>query len=620
MGDTEAWSSQSTHGKSTKSALPDSVPASHDPPAAASTEISQPVAGRRRLDGEKRAQAERALSEVQARFQKAFDNAPIGMALVDGEGRLLDVNDALSRITGYSRDELQAKSLWAMTHPDDVALDAQPERDCLSGRIPSYQVEKRYRHARGHYLWVLVTASVVRDDQGQPLYGISQVQDISERKKLAEHLEYLVDHDSLTGLLNRRRFELELAKEAQRVARYGSSGAVLLVDLDHFKDVNDALGHKAGDRLLEGVAGALRHRVRQTDVLARVGGDEFAVLLPQTGLEQAQIVAEGIVETLRQHVAVGDKRSICVSASVGVALFDGVSAAELIANADFAMYQAKAAGRDRFAMYRSAPDRDQARVSDRLDEAARIRGALDEDRVLLYCQPILDLKKNEIRRYELQLKLPDSLGRKLRSPEAFVYRDKRSRLVQAIDSWAVCKAIETIAQHERVGRKLMLHVRLSGASINPKVAALTQRALTQSGIDPASLVLEVTDTAGIADIEQAKDVTQRLRARGCQFVLDDFPSGLGSFGYVKNLPFDYVKIDGNFVRGIAENPKDHVVVQAIVEMAQGLGKKTIAEFVVDDATARLLRHSGVDYALGCHVGYSRLLTDALPPAQSSAHA
>jgi diguanylate cyclase (GGDEF)-like protein len=208
-------------------------------------------------------------------------------------------------------------------------MDRRLKRDLLDGRIPSYEVEVRYL--------------------GRPLYATTHVQDISERKKLAERLTYQVDHDFLTGLSNRRRFEQELARETRRSSRYGSGCALLLIDLDHFKDVNDALGHRAGDDLLKDVALALRRRMRQTDVLARVGGDEFAVLLPQTGEEEARIVAAGIVDTLRQRLAAVGGPSIAVTASVGVALFDGLPPEEVLARADLAMYDAKAAGRGRFA-------------------------------------------------------------------------------------------------------------------------------------------------------------------------------------------------------------------------------------------------------------------------------
>jgi diguanylate cyclase (GGDEF)-like protein len=212
---------------------------------------------------------------------------------------------------------------------------------------------------------VLVTASLVREDRGQPLYTITQVQDISERKERGAHLAYQVDHDFLTDLSNRRLFEQELARETRRVSRYGSGGALLLIDLDHFKRVNDSLGHKAGDDLLKGVAMALKRRMRQTDILARVGGDEFAVLLPQTGTEEARVVAAGIVDAVRRQVGEG---AIHVTASVGVALFEGLDPEELRARADVAMYDAKAAGGGRFAMYRAkTPDKDEGDAMSTID-------------------------------------------------------------------------------------------------------------------------------------------------------------------------------------------------------------------------------------------------------------
>ncbi len=579
--------------------------------AVANAELRRRIDDRERLEGERR-KAEQGLHEVQARFETAFANAPIGMALVDMEGRWLQVNDALCRITGYNEKELKGTTLEAITHPEDVGLDADSRRELVDGRVNSFQIEKRYRHALGHYFWVLLTVSLVRDAQSRALHVISQVQDLSERKNLAQRLEYLIDHDFLTGLFNRRRFELELSREAERVARYGAKAAVLVMDLDHFKDVNDAFGHKSGDDLLRGVAGALRHRIRQTDLLARVGGDEFAVLLPQTDADQAQIVADGIVKTMSRHVAMLGEQSIRTTASIGVALFDGLSAAEVLARADLAMYEAKQAGRNRFALYRPGGGR-RERVSARLAEAERLRTALEEDRLILYGQPILDLREKEVHQYEVLLRLQDDEGGEPLPPSTFLYIAERFGLIQAIDGWVARKAIELIAEHGRAGRRLVLHVNLSGKSIgDPTVAALIESTLGEAGIDPACLVFELTETAAIANIEEAKAFAHRLRARGCRLALDDFGAGFGSFYYLKALPFDYFKIDGDFIRGIAESPMDQLVVRAIVGIARGMGKKTIAEFVADAATAHLLEEAGVDYAQGYHVGRPRPLLDVLP--------
>jgi len=578
--------------------------------AAANAELLREIADRERLE-EERHIAEVGLHEVQARFESAFTSAPIGMALVDLDGRCLQVNDALCRITGHTREQLKATTLRDITHSDDVDRDADFLRELLDGRIPSYQTEKRYRHAWGHYLWVLLTKSLVRDVQGRPLYVVTQVQDISERKEMTVRLEYLIDHDFLTGLYNRRRFEQELAREAGRVARYEAKGAVLMIDLDNFKDVNDAFGHKAGDDLLKGVAGALKHRIRQTDVLARVGGDEFAVLLPEADADEAQKVADSIIKTLSQQVAVLGERSIHATASVGVALFDGLSATAVLAFADQAMYEAKQAGRNRAAVYTpSAGHREQ--VSARLAEAEMIRKALEEERFLLYGQPILDLKRNEVRQYELLLRLRTEEGGELLAPSAFLYAAERFGLIQEIDCWVARQAIALIAEYAAAGRKLVLHLNLSGKSIgDPRVAAVTEKAIADAGIDPASLIFELTETTAIGNIEVAKAFAHRLRARGCQLALDDFGAGFGSFYYLKTLPFSYFKIDGDFIRGVAASPMDQLVVEAIVGIARGMGKKTIAEFVADGETVRLLEKCGVDYAQGYHVGRPRPVREVL---------
>jgi diguanylate cyclase (GGDEF)-like protein/PAS domain S-box-containing protein len=563
----------------------------------------------RNLD--KRPAAEPGPQAAQARFEAAFTSAPIGMALIDMDGRWLQVNDALCRITGQTRNVFEASTLRDITHPDDIDRDADVMRELLDGRIPSAQVEKRYRHVWGHYLWVLLTVSLVRDDRGRPLYIVAQVQDISERKELAARLEYLLDHDFLTGLFNRRRFQQELDHEAERVARFGANAAVLMIDLDNFKDVNDAFGHKAGDDLLKGVAGALRHRMRQTDVVARVGGDEFAMLLPEADVDQAQIVANGIVKTLSRQVAVLGEQSIHITASVGVALFDGLTAAQVLEFADLAMYEAKQAGRNGVAVYRPGEHR-REQVSARLVEAEMIRNAVAEDRLVLYCQPILDLRRNEVNQYELLLRLRTGRGDEPLSPRSFLYVAERFGLIQQFDGWVARRAIALIAEHARAGRRLVLHVNLSGKSIgDPRVAALIEEAIEGAAIDPACLVFELTETAAISNIEEAKAFAHRLRARGCRLALDDFGAGFGSFYYLKALPFDYFKIDGDFIRDLVGSAMDQLVVGAIVGIAKGMGKKTIAEFVADDDTARLLEKSGVDFAQGYHIGRPRPVSDVL---------
>jgi diguanylate cyclase (GGDEF)-like protein/PAS domain S-box-containing protein len=549
---------------------------------------------------------------MRSAFENAFTHAPIGMALVDVSDRVLRVNDALCRITGYTADQLCARSFRDLSDPHDVDIDAAQHRKLFDGRIPAYQIEKRYQHAWGHAVWVLLSVSLVRDDDGRPAHLIAQVQDISERKELEGRLEHLVDHDFLTGLFNGRRFEEALAQEIKSAARYGCGGAVLLIDLDHFKDVNDRFGHKAGDDLLKTVAAALRGRTRETDVLARLGGDEFGVILPQVDAAQAELVADGIVKALRHQTAMLAEHQIPVTASVGVALFDGLTNVEILAAADLAMYEAKEAGRNRFALYRS-PAEGGPQSSSRLAEAERIQRALTHDQLELYCQPILDLANNVVSQYELLLRLRTDDGTLL-PPSAFLYVAERFGTIVSIDSWVIQQAVALIAAQARAGRSLTLNLNISAKSIgSPQLVEVVDKALADARVDPASLVFELTETAAIGNIERAKKFTTELRRRGCRFALDDFGTGFGSFFYLKHLPFDYFKIDGDFIRGFGANTTDQLVVEAIVGIAKGMGKKTVAEFVTDQEMTDRLRRSGIDYAQGFHIGMPRPVAETFAP-------
>ncbi len=249
-------------------------------------------------------------------------------------------------------------------------------------------------------------------------------------------------------------------------------------------------------------------------------------------------------------------------------------------------------------------------------EAKRIREALDHDRLVLYCQPILNLQNNQVSQYELLVRLRGEQGEML-LPSAFLYVAERFGTITALDSWVVRQAVALIAKQELAGHPITLHVNVSGKSIgNGQLLDLIDQALNEAGADPTRLVFELTETAAISNIEDAKTFTGRLRERGCQFALDDFGSGFGSFYYLKQLAFDYLKIDGDFIRGLVTNRTDQLVVQAVVGIAQGMGKKTVAEFVVDGEMTNLLRDSGVDYAQGYHIGMPQPVSDAFRVALS----
>jgi len=543
-------------------------------------------------------------------FETAFAHAPLGMALVDTSGHVEYVNAALCRIVGHDAEAICARPFSALSDPDDVEVDAREAADLLAGRIDTYHIEKRYLHANGHRVWVLMSVSLVRDVGGAPLLRIVQVQDISARKELEGRLEHLVDHDLLTGLFNAPGFEKALTRETRAAARYGGSGAVLLIDVDHFKEVNDEFGHKAGDGLLKSVAAVLSGRIRETDVIARLGGDEFGILLPRVNPEQAQASADGLVKALRRHKATLADRQIPITVSVGVAMFDCLTDVEIMAAADLAMYEAKEAGRDQFAVYRPTIE-GPARWSSRLVEAERIQRAITHDQLALHGQPVVDLATGAVDHYELLLRLRTD-DNQLLPPSAFLYVAERFGSIVAIDAWVIGQACARIAALAATGPPLRLSVNVSAKSIgNPELIQALDRALGEWRIDPARLIVELTETAAIGHVDQAKTFLAELRSRGCRMALDDLGAGFGSFHYVKHLPFDYFKIDADFVRGCAANTGDRLVVEAMAGIARGLGTRTVAKCVTDEATAISLRRSGIDFAQGFHLGAPRPIDEIL---------
>ncbi|MFL5908203.1 MAG: EAL domain-containing protein [Solirubrobacterales bacterium] len=576
-------------------------------------------------------ETESAMIEAQARFQNAFDHAPIGIGLIDlDDSRFLEVNDAICEITGYSREDLIGKHIKSLIHPADrrqrgELIDSARIEKLLIGRNgDDYNAEQRLIDSSGDQVWVQTSSSVVRGQTGESLYRILQIQDISSRKAAEDKLHHLADHDPLTGLFNRRRLLEELDAEIGRSHRYTGEVAALVVDLDRFKYVNDALGHAVGDELIARAADVLRSNVREGDVIARLGGDEFAVVLSQTDKQSAVSMAQKLLEGIRKEaIAVSTDRTMRVTASAGVSLTDDyaiVTGEELLAAADIAMYRAKESGRDRVEV--RSPD-DDTEMRNRLTWSERVREALEHDRFVLQAQPIMDLATGDIARYELLLRLVDE-GRLIR-PGAFLYVAEEFGMIQAIDKWVLGEAVRLIAGRAEMGEKLTLEVNLSGSSITDEgVLDQIERELEESSIDPSSLIFEVTETAAITNIERARRFAARVSELGCSFALDDFGTGFGSFYYLKHLPFDYLKIDGDFIRELPRNQADRLTVQAIVEIARGMGKKTIAECVESDEVLALLRALGVDFAQGYRIGAPEHLerfwdVDA-PAAQAAARA
>jgi len=554
--------------------------------------------------------------DVDAYLRRAFEDAPIGIALISidpaSEGRFLKVNRALCELTGYSPEKLQQMDIGALLHPSDRSNDVAAMTSLIQSEVDGFQLEQRLLHVERHAVWVSLSASLVRDGAGNPLYCIRQMQDIEERKRYEGQLGYLVEHDPLTGLLNRRGFVRELAHQMAYARRYGNGASVLFLDIDDFKYVNDTLGHGTGDEVISDLTRIVRERLRETDIFARLGGDEFAVLLPDAVAGEAETVSASLLEAVRDGCSSSLPEGRRVTMSVGITSFyepgKDLTPDDILVDADVAMYSAKERGKDRVAVASTAT---KERMRSRVTWAERVRRAVQDGSFELFCQPIVDLASDSISQWELLLRLPGD-GGELILPAQFLYTAERSGLILEIDRWVLTQAVHLIAEQRDIGRELRLEVNLSGRSVgDTELLNLIEQELEASAIDPGCLVLEVTETAAIANMDRARGFAARLRALGCGFALDDFGAGFGSFYYLKHIPFDYVKVDGEFIRNLPASSTDQLILDSIVQMSRGLGKRTIAEFVGDAETVRVLKAHGVDYAQGHHLGKPRRVSEAL---------
>jgi diguanylate cyclase (GGDEF)-like protein len=436
--------------------------------------------------------------------------------------------------------------------------------------------------------------------------------EIEDRRRAEAQLAFLASHDYLTGLFGRRRFEEELDVELARAQRSGDHGAVLWLDLDHFKEINDSLGHSVGDEMLRGIASIMRETLRSYSSVARLGGDEFAVVLSGVDAEQAMVVASRLVAEVAQQAFLISGHNLRATVSVGAVLYPdhGLSSQDLLARADLAMYHAKREGRGRACLYDPRAEW-HAELTARLSWAERIDEALAEGRFQVWAQPICDVGTGEAVRHELLVRMQSPDGEVV-LPSEFLPAAERLGRIHAIDRWMVVQAIRCLGDEFKKGRTLHLDVNLSGrAFADVDLLSTVEEELERNGVDPRLLGLEITETAAIVDIVKAQRFVERLGSLGCRFALDDFGAGFSSFYYLKQLPVDCLKIDGSFVRGLLDSEQDQHLVRAIVELGRGLGITVAAEYVEDAKTLDLLRQYGVDYAQGFFLGCPRPLSEVL---------
>jgi len=535
-----------------------------------------------------------ALAAAERRYRGMLERLPIVSYLAEygPGGQWSYVSPQIEQLLGYTADEWLADPLlwWQRVHPEDREWLESEEERCARTLEP-LSVEYRMFAADGRMLWIRDEGALGRPAGGGRVQVEGVLIDVTERRLAEEELRHRAEHDDLTGLANRRRFTDELHHRRAE----GVAGAVAIIDVDHLKFVNDSLGHAAGDAMLRTVAGALRDAVRPGEFLARFGGDEFTVLLDGASDEAVRRRLGALLRAVRAR-----QSQLPVRASAGAVRFGpGASSTseDLVIAADIALSEAKERGGDRYELF-------SGNGHERLTWVGRVREAIDNDRLVLYEQPIIDLASGERAGAEILVRMVEEDGTIL-PPGAFLPTAERFGLIREIDRWVISRAIEFAAQ----GRSVAINLSANSIS-DPGLSRHIRRALETNGADPKDVVFELTETAAATASEDLREFGAQIDQLGCSLAIDDFGTGFGSLTYLKHLPVQYLKIDMEFVQGIQESAADRAIVRSIVTIAESLGMRTIGEGVEDDGMLAGLRALGVDYAQGYHLGRPAPLGEA----------
>ena len=557
---------------------------------------------------------ERKLAEMEVhkqreRAQVTLNSIADGVITTDNESRVDYLNPVAETLTGWSLKAARGRpvrEVIMLRHETRGHTLENPAEVCLrDGKVTEVGQHSVLVSREGREIPIQDSAAPIRDTTGQLAGAVLVVHDVSKERQLRRQLAHHAAHDSLTGLINRREFEVRL-ETALKSARAGQSHVLLYLDLDQFKVVNDTCGHNAGDQLLKQVTTLIRSFVRSADTVSRLGGDEFGVLLENCTLDRAIEIADEMRTAIGDYRFVAKEAAFDIGVSIGMVAIreDSESIESLLSAADVACYSAKDLGRNRVHVYQhgAAPERHAE-----MQWVSRITRAIDEDRLELYFQPIVPVAGNPDKRgyYELLVRMRDENGRMV-PPNAFIPAAERYNIMPMVDRWVITHALNHLAFKPQEGQEeegYALAINLSGTSLNDdKFVEFVIAAIDEHKPGDRTICFEITETAAISNLGRAVHFMNELRARGCEFSLDDFGNGLSSFSYLQNLPVDYIKIDGNFVRNITTNYVHQCMVDAIHRVGKAMGIRMIAEHVESRETLELLEEIGVEYVQGFHLG------------------
>lgn len=570
------------------------------------------------LDISARKRAEDALYQEKERAQVTL--ASIGDAVIttDASACIEYLNPVAEQLTGWSADEARGQTLstvFQLSHEASGEAIADPVSVCLAeNRIIKLELHAVLHRRDGSKVAIEDSAAPIRDRDGAVLGAVLVFHDVSEQRRLTSEIRHQASHDMLTGLLNRREFEDRLARVISTAKAEQNQHVLLYLDLDQFKIVNDTCGHAAGDELLRQVSELFVSNLRQRDTLARLGGDEFGLLLEHCSLDQAYFTAEKLRRALEDFLFSWEEQSFRLSVSIGLVTINNRSGSldQVLQAADSACYVAKNKGRNQIHSYSAEKDSAITQHHGEVRWLKRIQDALVDNEFQLYEQRIIALNAEDATAHqhsELLLRLTETDGQVF-EPGTFMAAAERFQLCGKIDRWVIEQAFRWLAGHPQYLQPLhFCAINLSGTSLNePTFQTYLLEQFDVYSLAPEKICFEITETVAITNLTYAARFMKTLKERGCRFALDDFGSGLSSFAYLKNLPVDFLKIDGLFVRDIVDDPIDRAMVSSVNEIAHLMGKQTIAEYVENDAILQHLREIGIDYAQGFAIDRPKPLT------------
>ncbi len=563
-----------------------------------------------------RRHVEEALYQERERALITLDSIGDGVITTDADGRVDYMNPVAENVTGWSCGEAQGHPLTEILPLIDeatrLAVESPADITLRIGRVVSIAEQCVLINRNGQEFNIEDSAAPIFDRDNRIIGAVLVFHDVTRERRMAHQMTWQATHDSLTGLANRHEFADRLANLLEGVAG-GSTNrhALLYLDLDQFKVVNDTCGHDAGDELLKQLSRSLRSNVPANASLARLGGDEFGILLENVTLQQATEAANQLLRACADFTFEWQQRRFDVGVSIGVVSVEGstMSASFVLSAADVACYVAKESGRNRVHVYQDS-DINLGERHNEMHWVSRIKEALENNRFVMFKQSITSLNGDDTPpHHELLVRMLDE-DNSLVPPGAFIPAAERYNLMNALDRWVIENAFSYLCLAHGQSNRGMYSINLSGNSLNDEdLPVYIQGKIAEHQVNPGQLCFEVTETAAVFNLEKASHMIKSLKQLGCRFSLDDFGSGLSSFGYLKNLPVDFLKIDGSFVKDMNIDPMNHAIVEAIHQVGHSLSIRTIAEFVENQDIANRLRDIGVDFGQGYYFSRPEPLID-----------